>query len=312
MIGRLLANTLVKTGPNAPLFDNPANHGLDYDDVEFDASDGVTLRGWLIPGDPGRVIIQSHFGLFCSRAGYTTEGKNFLLRPIPTDVEFLRQAKYFHDAGYTVLVYDFRNHGESDDAMDGFVTYGPEEAKDVIAAVDFATNHPTYGDASIGLMSICMGQGASVSAFGRPDGLKDRPNVRCMVSVQPLDYQHFLSGMSMPGFLQNRANAYIEANTDFDYYDNTWRPDVKNVDVPTLVIQNRNDGFLDEDFIQGVYDDLQVEKDLLWIELPKKRTRSANRIAAYDWIGTHPEPILGWFDRFVERDDQPTPPPDQP
>ncbi len=306
MIGRLLANTLVKTGPNAPLFDSPANHGLDYEDVSFEASDGVTLRGWLIPGDPDRVIIQSHFGLFCSRAGYTREGKNFLLRPIPNDVEFLRQAKYFHDAGYTVLVYDFRNHGESDEAMDGFVSYGPEEAKDVVAAVEFITSHPTYGHASIGLMSICMGQGASVSAFGRPDGLKGNTSIRCMVSVQPLDYQHFLRGMNMPSFLQNRANAYIEANTDFDYYNNTWRPFVKEVDVPTLVIQNRNDGFLDEGFVKGVYDDLQVEKDILWIEVPKKRTRAANRIAAYEWIGTNSEPILAWFNRFMDGDDLPT------
>jgi len=300
MIGRILASMLVKGG-NAPLFDNPANHGLDYEDVSFDASDGVTIRGWLIPGDPKRVIIQSHFGLFCSRAGYTTKGKNFLLRPIPHDIEFLRQAKYFHDTGYTVLVYDFRNHGESDEAMGGFVSYGPEEAKDIIAAVEFITSHPTYSEASIGLMSICMGQGASVSAFGRPDGLKDHPSIRCMVSIQPLDYPHFLSGMALPGFVQKRVNAYIEANTDFDYYSNTWRPHAKEVDVPTLVIQNRNDGFLDEEFVQGFYDDLQVEKDLLWIDLPKKRSKEANRIAAYDWLGTNPDAIVSWFDRYIVR-----------
>ena len=306
MIGRLLANTLVKTGPNAPVFDNPADYGLDYEDVSFDASDGVTIRGWLIPGDTDRVIIQSHFGLFCSRAGYTREGKNPLLRPIPNDVEFLRQAKYFHDAGYTVLVYDFRNHGDSDEAMDGFVTYGPEESKDLIAAVEFITNHPTYGHAAVGLMSICMGQGASVSAFGRDDGIKDNPAIRAMVSVQPLDYPHFLNGMGMPGFLQRRADAYIEANTDFDYYNDTWRPYVKDVDVPTLVIQNRNDGYLDEDFIQSFYDDLQVDKEILWIEVPKRRTKAANRIAAYEWIGTNPEPILAWFDKFIDGDDEPT------
>lgn len=298
MIGRLLASTLVKTGPNAPLFDNPSNHGLDYEDVDFQASDGVTLRGWLIPNDYSQVIIQTHFGLFCSRAGYTRVGKSPLLRPVPSDIEFLRQARYFHDAGYSVLLYDLRNHGESDEAMDGFVSYGPEEAKDVIAAVDFIVEHPRFTQASIGLMSICLGHGASVSAFGRPDGLRDRPNVRCMVSVQPLDYSHFLAGMNLPSFLRKRADAYIEANTDFDYYNDTWRPHVKDVDVPTLVIQNRNDGFLNEEFVVGVYDDLQVEKDLLWIDLPKKRTRAANRIAAYDWIGTHPGPVLDWFDRY--------------
>lgn len=73
--------------------------------------------------------------------------------------------------------------------------------------------------------------------------------------------------------------------------------------MPTLVIQNRNDGYLDEEFVQGVYDDLSAEKDLLWIEVPKRRTKAANRIAAYEWIGTSPDPIVGWFDRFITADD---------
>ncbi len=59
MIGRLLANTLVKTGPDAPLFDNPSNYGLHYEDVIFEASDGVTIRGWLIPGDPNHRTVGS-------------------------------------------------------------------------------------------------------------------------------------------------------------------------------------------------------------------------------------------------------------
>ena len=299
MIGKMLAETLVKTGKNAPLFDNPGRHGLKYEDITFRASDGVNLRGWLIPGDSDRVIIQSHFGLFCSRAGFTTKGKSIMLRPISHDIEFLRQVKSFNDAGYTVLLYDFRNHGESDSSMDGFVSYGPEEAKDLIAAVEFIENHPAYSKAEIGLMSICMGQGASVSAFGRSDGLKNRERLRCMVSVQPLDYPHFVKGMGMPAFLQKRADRYIQERTDFDYYENSWRKDVADVDVPTLVIQNRNDGLLDESFVKGVFADLMVEKSLLWIELEDQGSKGANRIAAYDWIGMNPGPALEWFDRHM-------------
>ena len=170
MFGKFIANNLVKEG-NAPLFDNPKNYGLDYENVTFQANDGIKLKGWLIKGSKDKVIIQTHFGVFCSRAGYTNQGKGFL-KGYPEDINFLRQAKYLNEAGYTVLMYDMRNHGESDSAMDHFISYGPEEAKDVIAAVDFISNHPDYKDASIGLFSICMGQGATVSAYGREDGLK--------------------------------------------------------------------------------------------------------------------------------------------
>lgn len=298
MFGRMMAQNLVLAGKGAPLFDNPENYNLPYEDVSFKASDGVDIKGWLIKGDSSKVIIQSHFALFCSRAGYTNDAK----RPVKGfdhDVQFLRQAKYLNEQGYTVLMYDFRNHGESGPAMEGFVSYGPEEAKDVIAAVDFISNHPEYQHAKIGLFSICMGQGASVSAFGREDGLKNYKNIQCMISVQPLDYAHFMGKMKLPGFLKRSADRYIKKNTDFDYYQNTWRPHVKDVNVPTLVIQNTNDGFFDRDFVEGVYNDLQVEKEMMWIELPVLKNQGYNRMAAYDWLGENPEPILKWFGKYM-------------
>ena len=123
MLGKMMADNLVKAG-KAPLFDDPENYGLAYEDVTFQASDGVTLRGWLIKGDTDKVIIQTHFGLFCCRSGYTNQGRH-LVKGYSEDVRFLRQAKYLNEAGYTVLLYDLRNHGESDQSMDGFVSSGP-------------------------------------------------------------------------------------------------------------------------------------------------------------------------------------------
>lgn len=298
MFGKMMAKNLVLAGKGAPLFDNPKNYDLPFEDVTFKASDGINLKGWLIKGSSDKVIIQSHFGLYCCRAGYTNQAK----RPVkgyPEDVQFLRQAKYLHDAGYTVLMYDFRNHGASDAAMDGFVSYGPEEAKDIIAAVNFINQHPVYKNAKIGLLSICMGQGASVSAYGRADGLKNFDNIKCMISIQPLDYVHFMKRMKIPGFLKRSADKYIKKNTDFNYYENTWRPHVKDVSVPTLVIQNKNDGLLDEEFVNGFYNDLQVEKEMMWITVPDKKNQGYNRMAAYDWLGKNPEPILGWFGKYM-------------
>ena len=292
-IERMVAKNLVFAGDNAPLFDSPENYNMEFENVSFKASDGINIKG-----DANKVIIQSHFGLYCCRAGYTNQGKG-LLKGYPQDVEFLRQAKYLNEAGYTVLMYDFRNHGESDSAMDGFVAYGPEEAKDIIAAVDFISNHPTYKNAKIGLFSICMGQGATVSAYGREDGLKNYSNIKCMISVQPLDYAHFIVKMEIPNFLKKSANKYIKKNTDFDYMNNTWRPYVKDVTVPTLVIQNKNDGFFDKDFVDGVYNDLQVEKEMMWLEIPDKKNQGYNRMAAYDWLGTNPEPVLKWFGKYM-------------
>ena len=297
MISGMLANMLFRPG-QASLFDSPNDYGLDYEDVTFEALDGTKLRGWLIPGDGEKVIIQSHFGTMCCRSGYTNNGKG-MMKAYDHDIHFLNQAKYLHEAGYTVLMYDFRGHGESEPGPKHYITWGPEEAKDIIAAVDFISQHPDYKDAAIGLLSICMGQGASTEAFGLQNGLAGRAHVKAMISVQPLDFETFIGEMGVPSFLQNGVRKTMIKRTGMDVVADGWRPHVKSIDVPTLVIQNRNDGYLNESFVNGFYDALQVEKEMRWIDIPKKKSRNSNRLAAYEWIGKNPEPILAWFEKHV-------------
>lgn len=297
MISNTIANTFVKPY-QSPVFDDPENYQLDYENVTFPAKDGVELSGWLIRGEKTKVIIQSHFGVQCSRSGYTREGKG-MIKGWHEDVRFLRQAKYLNEAGYTVLMYDFRNHGNSSQGELPWITWGPTEALDIVGAVDFISNHADYGNASIGLLSICMGQGASVAAFGLEDGLREYDNIKAMISVQPMDYPCFVNAMGLPKFLINSTSRVIEKRTGMDFNATSWRPHVKDVTVPTLIIQNRNDAYLDEEFVNGVYQDLNVEKDILWIEIQKQKGPLANRMAAYNWIGENPEPILKWFDEYV-------------
>lgn len=297
MFGNMVSNMLFKPG-QAPLFDSPSNYDLAFEDVEFQASDGVALRGWLIPGESDKVIIQTHFGTQCCRAGYTNEGKG-ILKGFDRDIHFLNQAKYMHEAGYTILMYDFRGHGESDVGTPPWITWGTEEAKDVVAAVDFVTNHSTYKDANIGLFSICMGQGASIEAFGREDGLRNYPRIKAMVSIQPLDYPTFAQEMGLPGFVQGSVRRVMEKRTSLDLDQASWFRNVGKICVPTMIIQNRNDGYLNEGFVNAVYNGLNVEKKMVWIEIEKQKNANQNRIVAYDWIGKNPDQIMGWFDTHM-------------
>ena len=63
----MISDMMIKPG-QSPVFNKPADFGLDYEDVSFSARDGVTLRGWLIKGGTDKIIIQSNFGVQCSRA----------------------------------------------------------------------------------------------------------------------------------------------------------------------------------------------------------------------------------------------------
>lgn len=291
MLGNMIANMMVKPF-QSPLFDSPENYALDFEQVDFAAEDGVTLRGWLIKGNTDKVIIQSHFGVQCNRAGYCPEGKG-MIKPWKKDISFLRQAKHLNDQGYTVLMYDFRGHGESDIGTTPWVSWGPEEAKDVIAAVDYISNHPDYSSANIGLLSICMGAASTTYAYGRDNGLATRNNIRALIAVQPLLYSYFVDAFGMPGFLQRAGNRVTSERLGFDLNSKSFIPDAQHINVPTLLMQNKNDPWTNLDMVNNYFDSLTSEKEMKWLDIEK------NRFAAYDYIGREPAVLAQWFDKFL-------------
>ncbi len=196
MFGSMISNMMVKPY-QSPLFDDPKAHGLEYEDVEFSATDGTTLRGWLIKGGSDKVIVQTHFGVQCNRGGWTPKGHG-LITPWKKDIQYLRQAKHFSENGYSVLMYDLRGHGESDLGPNPWVSWGPEEAKDVIGAVDYAGER--FPDAEIGLFSICMGSALTTYAYGLEDGMQNRSQVKALVAVQPLLYTCFIDALECQAF----------------------------------------------------------------------------------------------------------------
>lgn len=290
MIARFLANLATRPG-KAPLFDNPDNYGLAYEDVVFKAQDGVEISGWLINPGQDKVIIQSHFGLFCSRAGYTNEGKG-LMKGWPTDINFLKHIKVFADAGYTVLAYDLRNHGESAEGTCPWICDGQEEYKDVLAAVGYITGHDDYKDAPIGMLDICMGSTSMVLAHGIDGGLEHVPNIKAHVVVQPLYSGTWFRQLKVPEFLIRRA-VKVSVDRGGANFDKSPIDCVKLINAPTRVIQNKNDPMADHEYVQAFFDELRVEKDLVWTDL------KASRAAGYADLGDHPETVLTWFDQYL-------------
>ncbi len=45
--------------------------------------------------------------------------------------------------------------------------------------------------------------------------------------------------------------------------------------------------------VEDYYNSLTIEKELKLLDLEK------TRFAAYDYVGTHPKDLMGWFDRFL-------------
>lgn len=282
---------MIKPG-KSPVFETPEKYNLPYEDVSFVTEDGVTLSGWLVKGGTDKVIVQSHFGVQCSRCGFTQEGKGMMKNALWTDdIHFLEQAKYLVEAGYSVLMYDMRNHGNSEQT--GWVSWGIDERKDVVAAIKFISEHEDFQQANIGLLSICMGQGASTFAFGMEEEMKNFKNLKTMISIQPLTYDYFVKAMGLPKFLVKAGNKYNGEKRNTDLTGDSFLPYAKDITVPTLVIQNRNDPMTDMGMVEQYFESLTVEKEMLWIDLEKKRG------AAYAWLGKTPKPILDWFEKYM-------------
>lgn len=280
------------TKGQSPVFSNPAEFGLSYEDVEFCAEDGVTLRGWLIKGGEDKVIVHSHFGCVSSRCGYTPEGKGDM-KPWNEPIDFLRQARYLVDAGYSVLLFDFRNHGDSDGGSNPWITIGPEEHKDVLAAVGYLRTRADLADASIGLVSICMGSAATMFAFDRPEGLATIEQVKCLISVQPVDFDVSLRNNGADESVNRRINELITERVGFDLTKKTFLPALEKINVPTLVMQNENDPMTEIDHVEDIYARLNVEKKLVMLDL------EAKRFAGYDYIGTHSDELLSFLGKYM-------------
>lgn len=290
MLTKYLADMMTKGG-QSPVFETPAQYGLNYKDVTFQAEDGVTLSGWLIESSSDKVIIQSHFGVQCSRAGFTPEDKG-LIKLYKQNISFLRQAKHLVEQGYSVLMYDLRNHGNSGQGTNPYIAWGSEEAKDVLAAVNFISTHPQYKESQIGLLSVCMGTSSTSFAYGLDNGLQNYPNIKALISVQPLRYVDYMSAMGVPNFLAKRVNQYNIKRGGADL-SGSFFEHVSKIKVPTLVIQNKNDPWTKLEQVDEYYQLLGGKKELLMLDLAK------NRAAAYDWLGESPESLSAFFNKYM-------------
>jgi pimeloyl-ACP methyl ester carboxylesterase len=168
-----------------PIAVTPADYGLEYEEVEFDSLEVLRLRGWFVPGDPRKVLLLTH-PMYCNRHGFLVRNKSPLIG-VKTDIELLLSVQALNKAGYSVLTFDFRNHGESEDGMTGV---GLNECQDVLGALDYLQGRPDLEGAEFGLVAFCMGANATIIAMSRdPESFA---RARCLVAIQPISMPVFV------------------------------------------------------------------------------------------------------------------------
>lgn len=166
----------------------PQTLGLEYREVSFKSRvDGLTLKGWLIPARGSqKTVVFAH--------GY---GKNRL----NNDVPILPIAKHLVDRGYNVLMFDFRNSGESEGIL---TSVGQYEVRDLLGAIDYVWAQPGINQQII-IFGFSMGASTAIMAGSR------EPSVAAVIADSPFaDLKAYLGEnlgvwSGLPAFPFNRA-----------------------------------------------------------------------------------------------------------
>lgn len=112
---------------------------LDAQVVMFPGKSGASLSGWFIPGQAGRGGVLLLHGIRSSRR------------------EMLGRAAFLHQAGYSILLFDFQAHGESPGEH---ITFGYLESQDAQAAFDYLQRR--IPGQPVGVIGVSLGGAATL------------------------------------------------------------------------------------------------------------------------------------------------------
>jgi pimeloyl-ACP methyl ester carboxylesterase len=281
---RQMANFFEKVERN-PVTRTPAESGLEYSDVTFKSLDDVNLSAWYIPCDGSdKLVVFNHF-MVGNKAG-----------AVPHEdwgnvaVDFLPIYKHLVDAGYNVLTYDLRNHGESDVYNEGKLGLTTIEYQDVVASVRYAREN--YPNKDIYLYSQCYGTISTIRAMY--ESPEDFINIKAYINLQPMEPTAFVEAVSKKFKIWEDDNLDIfenqlERKTGYTYAD--VKIPAQSVKIPTLTVQVHDDWRITPESVEKIHNDIDnKDKKLLWIE------GTDERLDGYNYFGDNPEEMIAWFD----------------
>ncbi|MBN1360018.1 MAG: alpha/beta hydrolase [Sedimentisphaerales bacterium] len=203
----------------------PADLDLDFEDVTFNASDGVALNGWYVPAAKSRFTI-----LFCHG-----NGGNIMHR--------LDTINLFHNLGLSCFIFDYRGYGKSAGRPTEVGTY-----RDAEAAYEWLTRAKRVPAEQIVL-------------FGRSLGGSVAANLACRVEARALVIESAFTsypdiGAKFYPYLPVRLFACFKYNT-LAY--------VSKVRCPILIMHSRDDELVPFEFGTRLFEAAQEPRQFVEI-----------------------------------------------
>lgn len=288
LITGIIFSNIILRSRRQPIVKSPLDYGLDYENIFFKSVDDLKIKGWFIPAEhglePDSVIIMTH-PMFFNRHGFVARGQGFppLAR---TDVDLLEMARALNQAGFAVLAFDFRNHGESESGLSGV---GLTEYQDVLGAIEYVKERWSP-DIKIGFVSFCMGANSTMAALSM--GKEWVENVRFLAAIQPVSagvfVRCYLKAVYTPLslYLVPLVDWLNQRRGGFALREMSPLRFARDLSLPTMYVQARRDRWTDLKDITAFYDATPGPKELWLIDDVE------DRFEAYNYVGKHPERII--------------------
>jgi pimeloyl-ACP methyl ester carboxylesterase len=273
------------------LWATPQRRGLTFENVQFPAQDGLRVSGWFIPAAPqknnhkGATVLLVH-GWQWNRLGF--EGGTLFSNVTGSKpLDLLRIISDLSGAGFNVLTFDLRNHGESASAHP--VTFGQSEAKDLLGAIAYLEDRDDVDSERIGAMGFSIGANAILFA------LPQSSMIKAAITVQPMT----------PGLFTKRITAdlfgilgpLVNTISSF-FYQLFGGPRLAGIlpafaaggsgNVPVLYLQGTGDKW-------GSVEDVSVMADMTPCTEQLLFVNSQHRFGGYSYIIEHPAIALRFF-----------------
>ncbi len=161
---------------------------VDYEEVTFSSRDeNLTLSGWFVPAEESTTAVILVHGLNgCKRAP-----------------SILLPAGMLHRAGFNVLMFDLRDHGDSQ-IEDGRFAGGTEEYRDVLGAWDWLVSEKDFAPEDIGLFGTSLGAASVMIATGEEPRIAATWEDSSYADIQ-VAISDFLSANGFPAFFAPAA-----------------------------------------------------------------------------------------------------------
>jgi len=198
-----------------PMQFTPESFNLKYEDISFETSDGLKLKGWFITGiNKNKTIIVMH--------GYPTNKADVL----PFSRFLLKK--------FNVFLFDFRSFGES---QGKYTTAGFEEVKDLDAAINYLSNRKDTN--KIGALGFSLGGAvALMSKNERLDAIVVDSAYSSLDNMIKSMYRHFYV-LKYPFVSMTRL--YSKMFFGINPKDVSPAEGIKDINKPVFIIHGKKD-----------------------------------------------------------------------